>query len=58
MDEKLQRILSNAASKIRALRLELYRELIEQLRERWLTYRNIADILTKELQSSSSEEYS
>jgi hypothetical protein len=49
MEETFQRILSKAKKSERS-RLEPYRELIEQLRERGLTYRDISDILTKELQ--------
>ena len=52
MEETFQRILSKAATKSGPRsRLEPYRELIEQLRERGLTYRDISDILTKELQA-------
>ena len=51
MEETFQRILSKAAKKSGPRsRLEPYRELIEQLREGGLTYRDISDILTKELQ--------
>jgi hypothetical protein len=50
MEEKFQRILSKVEQKFGRSRLEPYRELIEQLRERGLTYRDISDILTKELQ--------
>jgi hypothetical protein len=50
MEETFQHILSKAARKSGRSRLEPYRELIEQLRQRGLTYRNISDILTKELQ--------
>ena len=52
MEEQFQRILSKAAEKSGRprSRLEPYGELIEQLRERGLTYRDISAILTKELQ--------
>ena len=50
MEEQFQRILSKAAQKSGRSRLEPYSELIEQLRQRKLTYRDISDILTKELQ--------
>jgi DNA-binding transcriptional MerR regulator len=49
MKEQFQSILSKAKKSERS-RLEPYRELIEQLRERGLTYRDISAILTKELQ--------
>jgi len=49
MEETFQRILSKAKKSGRS-RLEPYGELIEQLRQRGLTYRNISDILTRELQ--------
>jgi hypothetical protein len=50
MEDTFQRILSKAAQKSGRSRLEPYGELIEQLRQRGLTYRDISDILTKELQ--------
>jgi hypothetical protein len=50
MEEQFQRILNKAAQKSGRSRLEPYSELIEQLRQRGLTYRDISDILTKELQ--------
>jgi aspartate/methionine/tyrosine aminotransferase len=50
MEETFQRILSKVAQKSGRSRLEPYSELIEQLRRRGLTYRDISDILTKELQ--------
>lgn len=50
MDNTFQYILSKAAKKSGRSRLEPYGELIEHLRQRGLTYREISDILTKELQ--------
>jgi hypothetical protein len=50
MEEQFQRILTKAAQKTGRSRLEPFSELIEQLRQRGLTYRDISEILTKELQ--------
>jgi hypothetical protein len=48
--DKFQDILSKVTKKSGRSRLEPYGELIDELRERGLTYRDISDILTAELQ--------
>jgi hypothetical protein len=50
MEDKFQDILSKVTKKAGGSRLEPYGELIDELRDRGLTYRNIAEILTDELQ--------
>jgi predicted TIM-barrel fold metal-dependent hydrolase len=51
VEDKFQDILSKVTTKSGRSRLEPYGELIDELRERGLTYRDISDILTAELQS-------
>ncbi len=50
VEDKFQDILSKVTTKSGRSRLEPYGELIDELRERGLTYRDISDILTAELQ--------
>jgi len=50
MDGRFQDILSKVTRKSGRSRLEPYGELIDELRSRGLTYRDISDILTDELQ--------
>jgi predicted TIM-barrel fold metal-dependent hydrolase len=50
VEDKFQDILSKVTKKSRRSRLEPYGELIDELRERGLTYRDISDILTAEFQ--------
>ena len=50
VEDKFQDILSKVTKKSGRSRLEPYGELIDELRGRGLTYRDIADILTDELQ--------
>jgi hypothetical protein len=50
VEDKFQDILSKVTKKSGCSRLEPYGELIDELRHRGLTYRDIADILTDELQ--------
>ena len=51
VEDKFQDILSKVTTKSGRSRLEPYGELMDELRERGLTYRDISDILTAELQS-------
>ena len=48
MDAKLQKLLDELPDKPPRSRLEPYREFIEELRSRGRTYRDIAEILTKQ----------
>jgi hypothetical protein len=50
VEDKFQGILSKVTKKSGRSRLEPYGELIDELRGRGLTYRDISDILTDELQ--------
>jgi hypothetical protein len=50
MDDKLQDILDSLPAKPPRSRLEPYRELIDELRRRSRTYREIAQILTEKCQ--------
>jgi len=50
VEDNFQDILSKVTKKSGRSRLEPYGELIDELRERGLTYRDISDILTAELQ--------
>jgi hypothetical protein len=50
VEDKFQDILSKVTKKPGRSRLEPYGELIDELRGRGLTYRDISDILTEELQ--------
>lgn len=50
MEDQFQNILSKVTKKSGRSRLEPYGDLIDELRERGLTYRDISDILTAELQ--------
>ena len=50
VEDNFQAILSKVTKKSGRSRLEPYGELIDELRDRGLTYRDIADILTDELQ--------
>ena len=50
VEDKFQDILSKVTKKSGRSRLEPYGELIDELRGRGLTYRDISDILTDELQ--------
>jgi hypothetical protein len=50
VEDKFQDILSKVTKKWGRSRLEPYGELIDKLRERGLTYRDISDILTAELE--------
>jgi hypothetical protein len=54
MDEKFQIILSSLPEKPPRSRLEPFRELIEELRERGRTYQEIAQILTEKCQVATS----
>lgn len=54
MDEKFQIILSSLPKKPPRSRLEPYRELIDELRERGRTYQEIAQILTEKCQVATS----
>jgi hypothetical protein len=54
MDEKFQMILSSLPEKPPRSRLEPYRELIDELRERGRTYQEIAQILTERCQVVTS----
>ena len=54
MDEKFQIILSSLPQKAPRSRLEPYRELIDELRERGRTYQEIAQILTEKCQVATS----
>ena len=58
MDGEFQDILSKVTKKPGHSRLEPYGELIDELRGRVLTSRDIADILTDEFQFSGSEKHS
>ena len=50
MEDKFQNILNKVIKKSGRSRLEPYGELIEGLRDRGLTYRDLSEILTAELQ--------
>ena len=50
MEDKFQGILSKLTKKSGRSRLEAYGELIDELRMRGLTYRDISEILSDELQ--------
>jgi hypothetical protein len=50
VEDKFQDILSKVIKKLGRSRLEPYGDLIDELRSRGLTYRDIADILTDEFQ--------
>ena len=50
VEDRFQDILSKVTKKSGRSRLEPYGDLIDELRGRGLTYRNISDILTAELQ--------
>jgi hypothetical protein len=50
VEDKFQHILSKVTKKSGRSRLEPYGELINELRGRGLTYRDISDVLTAELQ--------
>jgi hypothetical protein len=50
VEDKFHNILSKVTQKSGRSRLEPYGELIDELRGRGLTYRDISDILTDELQ--------
>ena len=50
MEDKIQNILNKVTKKSGRSRLEPYGELIDELRARGLTCRDISDILTEELQ--------
>ena len=58
MEDEFQDILNKVTKKPGRSRLEQYGELIDELRGRGLTYRDISDILTAELQFQVSEKHS